>query len=57
MKARSGLPWVSKAGQPPSIDAPALEVLVRTPVWWGYWPVKKLDRETQHSESVTNACG
>ena len=33
------------------------EVLVRTPVWWGYCPVKKLDRETQHSESVTKECG
>src|SRR5829696_1623067 len=31
------------------------EVLVRTPVWWGYCPVKRLERETQHSESTTNA--
>jgi hypothetical protein len=57
LKARSGLPLVSYAGQPPSVDAPRLEVLVRTPVWWGYCPVKKLERDTQHSESVTNECG
>ena len=29
--------------------------LVKTPVWWGYWPVKVEARDTQHKESTTKA--
>ena len=50
-----GFPKRWKAGQPPtgSAASPVSETLVRTPVWWGYCPVKVLARDTQHSESTT----
>ena len=58
MTDRSGLPLASNASQPPigPTGFGVFAVLVSTPVWCGYCPVKMLARETQHSESTTYDC-